>query len=108
VFDERCKAKSFTRASSQSFTVPAFLWASEKAKTQLGDRLASLSASRTHPKISSALPQTLLDLIGITSPDEARTPSWFDEKILPRRVYSKGGWADFDVAAARNPCEISP
>lgn len=106
VFDEQCKAKSITRASSHSFTVPALIWSNAKARLQIGDRLHVLSNSRTQPKVANAVPQTLLDLIGVATPPATRTPSWFDEEHGPRRVYSNRGWVDFDGAAARNACEI--
>jgi glucan phosphoethanolaminetransferase (alkaline phosphatase superfamily) len=108
VFDEQCKAMSITRNSSHSFTVPAFIWASEKARLKIGDRLAMLSKSRAQPKNSSAVPQTLLDLVGVATPIDSRTASWFDEGHRPRRVFANNGWADFDKSIARNPCEIRP
>jgi glucan phosphoethanolaminetransferase (alkaline phosphatase superfamily) len=108
VFDEQCKAKSITRASSHSFTVPALIWSSAKAKMQIGDRLDAISSLRLRPKVANAVPQTLLDLIGVITPSAMRTPSWFDREYGPRRVYSTQGWADFDKSAARDACEIKP
>lgn len=108
VFDEQCKAKSITRASSHSFTVPALIWSSAKAKMQIGDRLDAISSLRLRPKVANAVPQTLLDLIGVTTPPATRTPSWFDWEHGSRRVYSNHGWVDFDAAAGRSSCEIGP
>lgn len=108
VFEEQCKAKSITRASSHSFTVPALIWSSAKARLQIGHRLAALSNSRTQPRVANAVPQTLLDLIGVETSPATRTPSWFDQEHGPRRVYSDQGWADFDKSAERNACEIKP
>ncbi|MGJ7527004.1 phosphoethanolamine transferase [Variovorax sp. GB1P17] len=108
VFDQPCKAKSITRASSHSFIVPALIWSSAKAKLLIGDRLDALSNTRTRPKVANAVPQTLLDLIGVITPPATRTPSWLDREHGPRRVSSKQGWVDFDAAAARNTCEIGP
>jgi len=108
VFDEQCKAKSITRASSHSFIVPALIWSSAKARQRIGDRLSALSDSRTQPKVANSVPQTLLDLVGVATPSEARTPSWFDQEHGPRKVYSAQGWTDFDKSVARDACEIKP
>jgi len=108
VFDEQCQAKGITRASSHSFTVPTLIWASAKAKMQIGDRLDAISSFRTQPKVANAVPQTLLDLIGVITPSAMRTPSWFDREHGPRRVFSAQGWTDFDKSAARDACEIKP
>ncbi|WP_234382229.1 phosphoethanolamine transferase [Variovorax sp. PMC12] len=108
VFDEQCNAKSITRASSHSFIVPALIWSSAKAKLRIGDRLSALSDSRTRPKVANGVPQTLLDLVGVATPSEARTSSWFDQQHGPRKVYSAQGWTDFDKSAARDACEIKP
>jgi len=108
VFDEKCKATSITRASRNSFLVPAFIWSSGGAKVLIKDRLDTLSRSRAQPKLSNAVPQTLLDLIGIETPSTTRTASWFDVEQGPRQVYSTQGWADFDKAALRDACEIRP
>ncbi|WP_445286747.1 phosphoethanolamine transferase [Variovorax atrisoli] len=108
VFDKKCKATSITRASRNSFLVPAFIWSSGGAKVLIKDRLDTLSRSRAQPKLSNAVPQTLLDLIGIETPSTTRTASWFDVEQGPRQVYSTQGWADFDKAALRDACEIRP
>lgn len=104
----KCKAKSISRQSSDSYAVPAFIWVNAVGTGGLAERVSRLKRVKERPFTSKDFPQTLLDLVGLDTPGTSRGHSWFDDGTERRLVFSRGRWVDYDDAALRSACEMDP
>lgn len=107
-----CDVPAVNRVMARAYEVPALVWLSPTYREANPHLAESLRVHRDRPYLITAVFQTLLDLMGgdasLTQTVErqsfARATSSYKREV----VSSSGPWVDFDEAAARSRCAISP
>lgn len=106
-----CEIKESSRSSYRAYQIPFIMWASPAYISAHPDRFQKMTQAQNQAWRQDVVPQTLLDLAGITIQGNARTPSILDtvhpQMYAKRAVSTASGERNYEAAMQQSPCNLS-
>lgn len=105
LYDGSCKLAFHGHNTQYEFHIPAFMWFSDRYKTQHGDKIAQLYRHKKARLSTENIFHSLLDVADIRYPNDRLDWSFLSASLKPHTRYVDSyGWSNYDNASFKGDC----
>jgi glucan phosphoethanolaminetransferase (alkaline phosphatase superfamily) len=104
-----CKLSGHGNGSIYDYQIPAFFWYSDEYARAFPERVAAFRSNASQPVLSADTFASLIDMVGISIPDQDSTRSLFNTKwrYRPRTINVPDVWqTDLDKSTLSKQCKV--